>query len=37
MPKILGGEARVRKIVRMATKWDIHSWRVNSSTNIFKR
>jgi hypothetical protein len=22
MPKILGGEARGRKIVRMATKWD---------------
>ena len=31
MPKILGGEARGRKGVRMATKWDSHIWPTSSS------
>jgi hypothetical protein len=31
MPKILGGEARGRKKVRMATKWDSHVWPISSS------
>ena len=29
MPKILGGEARGRKIVRMATKWDTRDYPMN--------
>jgi hypothetical protein len=31
MPKILGGEARGRKKVRMTTNWDSHIWPTSSS------
>jgi hypothetical protein len=31
MPKILGGEARGRKKVGMAIKWDSHVWPTSSS------
>jgi hypothetical protein len=36
MPKILGGEARGRKKVRMATKWDKAPYRHKSGRSEFQ-